>query len=152
MKATRYLLILFCITLAQTSFAQDNKLRSYLALGDSYTIGAGVCDTCGFPEQLKAKIEEKFSKPLFLKTIAETGWTTADLKNNLEYAALDTDYDLVTLLIGVNNQYQGLSLAKFKRQFPKIIDYAIVDAVKFSASRFNVFSHRHGDDHRLQQH
>ncbi len=128
MRKSIYLFFIFSIALSYNSIAQQSESFSYLALGDSYTKGEGVCDTCSFPKQLTAAIEEGFNKKVKLNVIAETGWTTSNLKNTLEYADLGDNNDLVTLMIGVNNQYQGLSYSKFKREFPKIIDQAIAAA------------------------
>lgn len=140
MKTLFLFICLFGFTITNTLTAQNNtNTFSYLAIGDSYTTGAGICDTCAFPEQLKKMIEEKMHKQVNLKTIAEPGWTTADVTNTLPYVHLSTNYDLVTLLIGVNNQYQGLSISKFKRQFPEIIDQAIA-AAQGDASKVIVLS------------
>ncbi|RED44740.1 SGNH/GDSL hydrolase family protein [Seonamhaeicola aphaedonensis] len=101
-----------------------------LALGDSYTIGEGVCDTCSFPEQLKDKLKSEMGadKTFDLKIIAQTGWTTSRLINAINDENLSKDYDLVTLLIGVNNQFQGLSFSIFEREFNQLIDKSIVIA------------------------
>ena len=128
MKISFCFIALFSFTLMGALHSQNNNSFNYLALGDSYTKGQNVCDSCGFPKQLKVVIEEKSGKKVNLKQIAETGWTTANLLNATETSYLNENYDLVTLLIGVNNQYQGLAFSKFKRQFPKIIDTAIAAA------------------------
>ncbi|NIJ43943.1 lysophospholipase L1-like esterase [Wenyingzhuangia heitensis] len=95
-----------------------------LSLGDSYTIGESVCTTCRFPEQLKSKIEENSNATVNLKIIARTGWTTTDLKSNINLS-LATDYDFVTLLIGVNNQFQGIDFEVYKQEFPELVHIAI---------------------------
>ncbi len=97
-----------------------------LSLGDSYTIGESVCDTCRFPEQLKDSIKEKIdNQDIELKVIARTGWTTTALKGAIENETLAKDYDLATLLIGVNNQYQRRPFDIFEKEFPELVSEAI---------------------------
>ena len=94
-----------------------------LSLGDSYTIGQGVCDTCGYPEQLRDSLISRFnSEDTFsLNIIAQTGWTTAHLINALNEEDLANDYDLVTLLIGVNNQYQNKPFELYETEFVELV-------------------------------
>lgn len=98
-----------------------------LSLGDSYTIGESVCETCRFPEQLKDSLKTRFkSNTVFnLKVIATTGWTTTNLMNAIEDENPSNDYDLVTLLIGVNNQYQGKPFSLYEAEFLQLLDTAI---------------------------
>ena len=98
---------------------------TYLALGDSYTIGERVCETCRFPAQLKTEFEAHTQTNLETEIIARTGWTTDNLINAISNADLTSDYDLVTLLIGVNNQYQGRSFSQYKTEFPQLLKTAI---------------------------
>lgn len=99
----------------------------YLALGDSYTIGQSVCETCRFPAQLKDSLKKDFSvgSDLSLKIIAETGWTTTKLILAIKQENLVNDYDLVTLLIGVNNQYQRKSFSVYEQEFPELVNTSI---------------------------
>ena len=99
----------------------------YLALGDSYTIGQSVCATCRFPVQLQDSIKKKLSvgSDLSLKIIARTGWTTGNLIAAIKDENLSEDYDLVTLLIGVNNQYQGKSFSTYEKEFPELVNKSI---------------------------
>lgn len=99
---------------------------NYLALGDSYTIGQSVCATCRFPEQLKASLTAMYSSTISLKIIATTGWTTADLLSAIESQKPEPNYDLVTLLIGVNNQYQHKNFSLYEKQFPELVNKAIM--------------------------
>lgn len=101
------------------------KDYKYLALGDSYTIGESVCETCRFPVQLTDSINEVTGKEAELRIIAQTGWTTANLLNAIEQTQVDSDYDLVSLLIGVNNQYQGQNFNLYEDQFPELVSKAI---------------------------
>ena len=98
-----------------------------LSLGDSYTIGESVCDTCSFPEQLKSSLEVEYSEQddVSLKVIAKTGWTTSNLKNAIISEAPSNDFDLVTLLIGVNNQYQSKPFSVYEIEFIELVNSAI---------------------------
>ena len=100
----------------------------YLALGDSYTIGTSVCDTCSYPQQLKAKLKYEFNGNIDLKIIAQTGWTTTALIGAINNENPSQDYDLVTLLIGVNNQYQHRSFEIYETEFPSLLNKAILFA------------------------
>ncbi|WP_433834760.1 SGNH/GDSL hydrolase family protein [Flavobacterium anhuiense] len=99
---------------------------NYLALGDSYTIGQSVCATCRFPEQLKASLNAMYSSAISLKIIATTGWTTTNLLSAINSQNLEANYDLVTLLIGVNNQYQHKSFSVYEKEFPELVNKAIM--------------------------
>ncbi|MBX2898681.1 MAG: SGNH/GDSL hydrolase family protein [Cyclobacteriaceae bacterium] len=98
--------------------AQDAE--RYLALGDSYTIGESVTEAERWPNQLAAKL--KIGKP---EIIATTGWRTDQLQAAIADAKLKPDYDLVSLLIGVNNQYQGKPVAVYEKQFEELVQTAI---------------------------
>lgn len=99
---------------------------NYLALGDSYTIGQSVCATCRFPEQLKASLNAMFSSTVSLKIIATTGWTTSNLLSAINTQNPEPNYDLVTLLIGVNNQYQHRNFSVYENEFPELVTKAIM--------------------------
>ncbi len=104
---------------------QSNQFN-YLALGDSYTIGSGECATCRFPEQLKFGLQNYFKKDDFLlQIIARSGWTTSVLKSELELVNPFNKFDLVTLLIGVNNQYQNRPFSLYETEFPELVNKAI---------------------------
>lgn len=102
------------------------KKVSYIALGDSYTIGQSVCVSCRFPEQLKKNLETTIPSLLVdLKIIAQTGWTTSNLINAIKEQQPTNNYNLVTLLIGVNNQYQNREFSIYEREFPQLAQTAI---------------------------
>ena len=98
-----------------------------LSLGDSYTKGESVCNNCGFPVQLKNQLYNTIEEVSLveLEVIAETGWTTANLLSAIESQDPSDNFDLVTLLIGVNNQYQGLSFSQYETQFPQLVEKAL---------------------------
>jgi lysophospholipase L1-like esterase len=99
-----------------------------LCLGDSYTIGELVSEYDNFPNQLKRILENKNKKVGELKIIAKTGDTTFELIEKINDAELGANYDYVTLLIGVNNQYRNLSLKDFALDFELLINKAIAFA------------------------
>jgi len=112
----------------------------YLALGDSYTIGESVCESCRFPEQLKTQLQSSIANSAInLKIIARTGWTTTNLKAAITNENPTSDYDLVTLLIGVNNQYQSKPFSLYEQEFPELANKAIALA-KGDKSRVIVVS------------
>ena len=105
----------------------DDSAWSYLALGDSYTIGQSVGVTDRYPVQavqlLRTSGHQGAKDP---DIIATTGWTTGDLLNGLENAHKTSAYNIVSLLIGVNNQFQGRSQAEYKEQFTVLLQQSIV--------------------------
>ena len=110
----------------QTPTTPISNSINYLALGDSYTIGQSVCETCRYPEQLKTSLKALYPATVFsLKIIAKTGWTTSNLISAINNENLQSNYDLVTLLIGVNNQYQGINFSFYEKEFPELVTKAI---------------------------
>lgn len=105
----------------------NTKNFKILSLGDSYTIGQSVCETCRYPSQLKDSLLKKYPEEstIDLKIIARTGWTTTDLINAINSQNISDDYNLATLLIGVNNQYRFSNMAVFEEEFPLLVDNAI---------------------------
>jgi lysophospholipase L1-like esterase len=100
----------------------------YLALGDSYTIGQSVPVDDRFPHQTVAMLKQsgrQFAEPEY---IATTGWTTANLLSAIGTANKPKNYDVVSLLIGVNNQYQGRDTAEYRAQFTQCLQEAILHA------------------------
>lgn len=101
------------------------KSLSYLALGDSYTIGEAVPVQESFPVQLVALLEEVGVSTHLLKIIAQTGWTTDELLGAVAAEKITDKFDIVTLLIGVNNQYRGGDLAVYTAEFLTSLKLAI---------------------------
>jgi lysophospholipase L1-like esterase len=106
--------------------AQDVPMPiKYLALGDSYTIGESVTESERWPNQLVDSLAKKgiqLGKPTI---IATTGWRTDDLRNAMTKAYLKNEYELVSLLIGVNNQYQGKSSSIYASEFEELLKWAV---------------------------
>jgi lysophospholipase L1-like esterase len=103
-------------------------VKTYLALGDSYTIGEAVSAAESFPYQLKDTLVKQGHPVESIQIIAQTGWTTDELQAAIDVATLRTPYDLVTLLIGVNNQYRGYSVSNYGVEFEHLLRQAIVFA------------------------
>ncbi|WP_309614811.1 SGNH/GDSL hydrolase family protein [Flavobacterium sp.] len=122
------LLLQSCST--DSAMITPSKNYKYLALGDSYTIGQSVCETCRFPVQLKDSIGKYLNTndTFLVKIIATTGWTTTNLKSAIAAENTTNDYDLVTLLIGVNNQYQLQPFTLYEQEFPELVNTAIQKA------------------------
>ncbi len=122
------ILLLFLMGCSATKTPVDiekDSTYSYLALGDSYTIGESVCETCNFPQQLTDSLNTILKEKISVNIIAKTGWTTTDLLGAIASENPPKDYDFVTLLIGVNNQYQNKPFSIYEEDFPRLVDMAI---------------------------
>ncbi|MEP6881700.1 MAG: SGNH/GDSL hydrolase family protein [Dokdonella sp.] len=97
----------------------------FLALGDSYTIGEGVEDSQRWPAQLVARLRGQGFEIDAPKFIATTGWTTDELQDAIDAAEFTPPYALVSLLIGVNNQYRGRDLDNYADEFSSLLDFAV---------------------------
>lgn len=105
-----------------------SQTYSYLALGDSYTIGENVPIYDSFPYktvQLLRNAGYSFYAP---EIVAKTGWTTDELQAGIANNKLLPQYDIVSLLIGVNNQYRGRSLQEYTEHFESLLKRAIAFA------------------------
>jgi lysophospholipase L1-like esterase len=101
---------------------------SYLALGDSYTIGESVPVYENFPYQLVQLLRARglaFHAP---EIVAKTGWTTDELQAGINQTKFLSSYDLVTLLIGVNNQYRGRTTENYAPEFESLLKQSIAFA------------------------
>jgi lysophospholipase L1-like esterase len=99
---------------------------TYLALGDSYTIGEAVPQIQSFPYQLTSQLRlnhYNIGNPMI---IATTGWTTTQLQAAIKFAALKKTFTFVTLLIGVNNQYQNFNPDGYRADFKDLVNTAIL--------------------------
>jgi lysophospholipase L1-like esterase len=100
-------------------------MHSYLALGDSYTIGEGVSLHQSFPYQT-VQLLRAAGQPFFApEIVARTGWTTDELAHTISTLRLLPQYDFVTLLIGVNNQYRGRDTGEYAAQFRDLLQKAL---------------------------
>jgi lysophospholipase L1-like esterase len=113
------LLLASCTSMPDDRPAPAPNAR-YLALGDSYTIGESVPASERFPVQLARELN--LGEP---RIIAKTGWTTDELNAAIDTANVQGTYDLVTLLIGVNNQYRGRDAEQYRGEFAALLQRAI---------------------------
>ncbi|MBV9988120.1 MAG: SGNH/GDSL hydrolase family protein [Chitinophagaceae bacterium] len=98
---------------------------SYLALGDSYTIGESVPLHESFPYQAVQLLRKAGLAMNAPEVVAKTGWTSFELAEHILHTQLNDSYDFVSLLIGVNNQYRGLAAEEFKTDFEFLLRKAI---------------------------
>lgn len=103
---------------------EKDKMK-YLALGDSYTIGQSVDITLRYPVQIADSLKARGYLVEDPKIIAVTGWTTSDLKAGIAVANPQGPYDLVSLLIGVNNQYRGQDINIYRTEFEELLNQSI---------------------------
>lgn len=122
-----FFLILFLLTYSAVR-AQSIKIKEpvqFLALGDSYTIGQSVAVNERWPEQFFDELTRLSYSVAELKIIAQTGWRTDNLKNAINQQMPLNGYNLVSLLIGVNNQYQGGNIQTYAKEFEELLNQAI---------------------------
>ena len=111
------LLILACST--------PKKDTYFLALGDSYTIGEGVTEADRWPVQLVQDLKERGYTMDSLQIIARTGWTTDELLLGVLESPVLPAYDLVTVMVGVNNQFRGRSLENFRKELAILLEKSV---------------------------
>lgn len=98
---------------------------SFLALGDSYTIGEGVAVADRWPIQLASRLRKAkvaIDDPLL---VAQTGWTTDELRATIVERHIGGPFDLVTLMAGVNDQYRGYGSVRFRESFDRLLKSAL---------------------------
>lgn len=105
----------------------DKPVFSYIALGDSYTKGEDVPSEESFPRQLEKRlISAGYTREKDVRVIAQTGWTCDNLYKSVQAAAIENNaYRLVTLLAGVNDQYQRIPIQFYPERFGLLVDEAI---------------------------
>jgi lysophospholipase L1-like esterase len=138
MKSILSFLFFLCFSFAN---AQQQKIRPplrFLALGDSYTIGQSVTVNARWPVQLKDSLISRGLAFDTLKIIATTGWRTDNLISAINSAKPDSSFNLVSILIGVNNQYQGANIANYVPDLTTLINRAIALAGNDTAAIFLV--------------
>jgi lysophospholipase L1-like esterase len=124
-RSTAFLLLVACSSGGGATTTSPVLSLRFLALGDSYTIGESVAASERWPVVLGRALEAEGLGPVEVEIVARTGWTTAELDLGIDRANPQAPYDLVTLLIGVNNQYRGLSLQTYESEFAALLDRAI---------------------------
>ena len=110
-------------TIKTTSFTDS---INYLALGDSYTIGTSIDPADNYPNQTFQLLKSAGFKTNSIHIIAKNGWTADDLKTDLASSNKRSVYEVVTLLIGVNNQFQGRPIKEFETAFLSLLKSSIV--------------------------
>lgn len=100
-------------------------MKTFLALGDSYTIGEGVPAAECWPMQLVARLRDEGIDIGAPQIVATTGWTTDELASAMDVAAFDPPYALVTLGIGVNDQYRGRAVDEYRAHFRALLQRAV---------------------------
>ncbi len=125
--------VVFIIMVTGSVMKQEKKY-TMLCLGDSYTIGEAVKESECFPMQTVELLQRenlKFENP---RIIAKTGWTTDELTVAVKEQNLNQDFNFVTLLIGVNNQYRGRDIENYRTEFTSLLNTAI----KFANGKRNL--------------
>ncbi len=120
MNFFKSLVFFFVFAISMSLTAQD-----YLALGDSYTIGESVLESERWPNQFAQIVKGTPLEVASVTIIAKTGWTTAELIEGIKKSKNTNRYNLVSLLIGVNNQYRGQSIETFEEELVELIHKAI---------------------------
>lgn len=113
------------VTMASEPAKTADEPAHFLALGDSYTIGEMVASDQRWPAILVRRLRKEEIKIAAPKIIAKTGWTTEELATAIEKANLKPPYDLVSLLIGVNDQYRGYDIDDYDDRFEDLLEQAI---------------------------
>ena len=103
----------------------NNMAYTYLAFGDSYTIGESVPTAENFPNKTIQLLKNAGKDFKAAEILATTGWTTDELQNNINNRSFTPPYNVVTLLIGVNNQYRGRPVETYKPEFENLLKQAI---------------------------
>lgn len=117
------LFLVSCGGSVTTPVTSSQKIR-YLALGDSYTIGESLLENERWPNQLSAMLTEK-NIQTEVTIIARTGWTTEELSQRIQANPPVGTFGLVSLLIGVNNQYRGNDVDEYREQFHILLNKSI---------------------------
>lgn len=121
---TRITLLGLVLMVTSLGLFGQNSIK-YLALGDSYTIGESIEEAGRWPNQLAAMMRESGKQVTDPVIIARTGWTTGELMEAIQVENPADDFDMVSLLTGVNNQYRGYSLTECKAETETLLQTAI---------------------------
>jgi lysophospholipase L1-like esterase len=112
-------------TITITDITIYSSAKKYLALGDSYTIGQSVAATERFPAQIQQQLVQQNIPLYIVEYIATTGWTTLNLQAGINSQNPQSIYDAVSLLIGVNDQYQTHDTTNYRNRFANLVAKAI---------------------------
>lgn len=132
----RTVLVIFLGLLPWLTYSQAPMNSKFLALGDSYTIGESVAENERWPVQLAKALNDAGQKIDPPRIIATTGWRCDQLKQAILDARLSNDWGMVSLLIGVNNQYQGRTVESYAPEFEELLKMAVTLA---GGKKENVF-------------
>lgn len=127
MPSLRAAVLFFAAAMNSTTTAPPAAAR-FLALGDSYTIGEGVAPDERWPMQITQRLRSEGVAIADPEIVATTGWTTDELSAAMDATSFSPPYALVTLLIGVNNQYRGRGVANYREEFSGLLARAIAFA------------------------
>ena len=111
-----------------TNNTKDTTIKTYLALGDSYTIGQSIDSAGRYPAQAAADLKAEGVNIPGIRYIATTGWTTLDLQSAISAAHLTDTFDFVSLLIGVNDQFQGFDTGGYRVHFRQLLQMSLAFA------------------------
>ena len=119
--------------------AQEIGLVRYLAIGDSYTVGEGLETSKSWPYQLKRKLVENGVEEVELTVVAATGYTTREVTQLVNTTTFNKPFDIISIQIGVNNQYRGESVAQFGEELEDLFqtiasNFYLKDAKQFVVS------------------
>ena len=111
---------------------------NYLALGDSYSVGQGLVNKANWPSRLSDSLLKERNEVSY-KVIGETGFSTSDLIGAIEYTNFELTYNLISIQIGVNDQFRGRTIESFRTDFSNLIskikmEYATRSALIFVVS------------------
>lgn len=118
----KYSLVGILLLLASGIVGQTTSVQ-YLALGDSYTCGQSVPKKHAWPRQYIKELEENEIAVARFDMVAKTGWRTDELLRAINEAALAREYDIITIQIGVNNQFQGKSILTYKKDLKELFEF-----------------------------
>ncbi len=107
----------------KTSYSVNLNDISFLALGDSYTIGESIPILGSWPYQLQGKAQDMGINITQLDLIAKTGWTSEDLLQNITGTYFNKTYDFIAILIGANDQFQGIPPEQYTENFIDILEF-----------------------------
>ena len=107
----------------ETSENEINKKINFIALGDSYTIGEGISYSANWPNQLTFELRSNHDFEISTDIVAETGYRVIDLTSSLRNRSFDQTYSLVSIMIGVNDQFIGIPIERFRSDLVSLVEF-----------------------------